>query len=118
MTDVPSTDPDDRSCVCFLVLTRPTLIFGVPVEGFFGNLCLCFFGGIFYSDPSTMWRCPLIPFFAALPIHFMLKRLTGIDFFIFRSFKMWLESHGTGRDRLEAVAVEAPGSAREIASCV
>ena len=104
---------EDRKEVCYLALTRPALIQGVPVEGFAGNILVTFMSGMILSAP-TVWRSPCMFWLASIPIHFVLQRITSWDYHGFRTIKLWLETTGVGRTTLDALPVKRPSSPVEI----
>lgn len=107
----------DRSEVLFLALTRPALIWGVPIEAFALNAAGTLLSGMILSAP-TLWRSPFMFWLAGVPIHFLLQRITSWDFHGFRTIRLWLETAGTGRTALYALSRIPPRTAKEIPSSV
>jgi Type IV secretory pathway, VirB3-like protein len=71
-----SVTGDDRSEVLFLALCRPALTWGVPFEALALNVMVRSAAGLELSAP-TIRRSP-IPFWAAaVPIHMLLRNLSG-----------------------------------------
>jgi type IV secretion system protein VirB3 len=104
---------EDRREILYLALTRPALIQGVPVEGFAGNIVVTFLAGMILSQP-TVWRSPFMFWLAALPIHFVLQRITSWDYHGFRTIMLWLETTAIGRTTLDALPVRRPRAPTEI----
>jgi type IV secretory pathway VirB3-like protein len=109
--------PSDRSEVLFLALTRPALVFGVPIEAFALNASVTLLAGMILSAP-TLWRSPFMFWLAGIPVHFLLQRITSWDFHGFRTIRLWLETAGTGRTILYALSSIPPRTAKEIPSSV
>lgn len=110
-------DSVDRFEVLFLALTRPSLVYGVPLEALCLNALLTFFGGLELSGP-TLWRSPFMFWLAAIPIHMALQRLTSRDYQWFRSLRLWALTTGTGRTTLASLPTRRARSFREVASSV
>lgn len=97
-----------RRDALFLVLTRPSLTRGVPVEAFVTNAILWLLAGIMFSGPHW-YRSPFVFWFCFIPVHMLLEKITAWDFHGFRTLRLWLETTGIGRTDL---AVE-PGPVKK-----
>ena len=105
----------DRTEVLFLALTRPTLRWGVPVEGFILNVTITFVGGMFAStNPSGgwhgLWRSPFVFWLAFFPIHFFMRQVVAVDYHGFRMIRLWLETNvmaGTVLENLPSLPVRS-----------
>lgn len=105
---------DDERHILLLVLTRPSLAFGVPIEALVLNVTVTVFGGMLLSAP-VWYRCPLLFWAAGIPIHMILRRVTAWDYHGFRIIRLWLEILVTGQSALDPIP--ARPSAKDIPSC-
>ncbi len=61
----------------FVALTRPALTYGVPFEGFILNIVVVYMAGLEFGGPG--WRCFFFFWLAGIPIHYLMRELTGWD---------------------------------------
>lgn len=108
-------DDTGRSEVLFLALCRPSVVWGVPLEGLAINVMVVFFAGLELSGP-TVWRSPFMFWAAGVPIHMIMQRLTSFDYHWFRTIRIWALTTGTGRTTLESLPTQRARSAMECAS--
>lgn len=100
--------------VLFLALTRPALVWGVPLEALMLNVFVCFAAGVELQAP-TWWRSPFMFWLMGIPIHFALRVLTGWDYHWARGLRLQL---GLMATTYESEPREAPRSAADVPSCV
>jgi type IV secretory pathway VirB3-like protein len=103
----------NRSEICFLALTRPSLVRGVPVECLAANVLVTFLSGLWLSAP-TIWRSPIMFWLAGIPIHVICQRLTSRDWHWARTFRLWSMTVGTGRTVLHSLPTQPPTKAGDI----
>ena len=89
----------DRSEVLFLALTRPTLKWGVPVEGLSLNAAVTGIGGMFWSMHPTggtlthnIVYSPFIVWLLFFPIHWAMRYIVTLDYHGFRTIRLWCET--------------------------
>jgi type IV secretory pathway VirB3-like protein len=110
-------DDTDRSEVLFLALTRPALVWGVPVEALAINASVCLLGGMILCAP-VWYRSPFMYWAACVPVHMLIQRVTSWDYHGFRTLRLWLETTGIGRVTLEGLPTKRPLSGSELATSV
>jgi type IV secretory pathway VirB3-like protein len=74
--------------ILYLALTRPALMWGVPVEGMIINATGCFIAGAYLQAP-TIWRSPFMFWLGSVPIHYVLRWVTAKDFHWARTMLLW-----------------------------
>ena len=74
--------------ILFLALTRPALVWGVPLEGLALNVFGCFTAGLYLQAP-TIWRSPVMFWAAVIPIHFAMRFFTSWDYWWPRTLRLW-----------------------------
>lgn len=87
MSDRQSKWPERE--ILYLALTRPALTYGVPVEAFWVNVFGVFILGAYLSGPS-IWRCPLLFWLMAIPVHLLMRELTALDYHWCRMLRLRL----------------------------
>lgn len=97
--------PPGTKEICFLALTRPTMTLGVPFWGLVVNATGCFVGGMVFTQFSShSWiNSPFVYWFAAVPIHAAMRRLTSWDFHWVRTLMLWILTTGVGITVLHVV---------------
>ena len=101
--------------ILYLALTRPALVLGVPIEGLVINVVACFITGAELQAP-TIWRSPMMFWAAAIPIHYVLRFLTGRNYHWAREFRLWAMT--VLRPTLYSLPIKPPRSGKEIGSSV
>jgi type IV secretion system protein VirB3 len=97
---------DRRQSETLLVaLTRPALVWGVPLEGLALNVLVTFAAGLELQAPSP-WRSPVMFWLASIPIHMIMQRATSWDYHWFRTIRIWALTSGTGRTTLESLPTQ------------
>ena len=101
--------------ILFLALTRPALVWGVPLEGLALNVFGCFTAGLYLQAP-TIWRSPVMFWAAVIPLHFAMRWATSFDYHWPRTLKLWALK--TGHHTLPSLATKPPRHGEELASSV
>jgi type IV secretion system protein VirB3 len=116
----PMDNEHDRTSVLFLALTRPAMIWGVPVEAFYANTFVTFMVGMCIAGfgERSLWRSPFMFWLAGIPIHLMIRRLISWDYHGFRTILLWLETTGLAGATLETLASRRARSGKDIPSSV
>ena len=107
----------DRSEICYLALTRPALLWGVPLEAVAINAIVTLLAGMILSAP-VWYRSPFEFWAAGYPIHLILQRITSWDYHGFRTIRLWLQTTGVGRTTLDSLPTSLPRAAAEVPSYV
>lgn len=82
-----------RSEILFLAMTRPSLIWGVPLEGLAANVAVTFFAGLQFQG-ATVWRSPFMFWAIGVPVHFAMRKLTSWDYHWCRTLILWGRAAG------------------------
>lgn len=106
----------DRGDVLFLALTRPALMWGVPLEGLLLNAATVFFLGVTLKAP-TVWRSPVMFWALAIPVHMAMRELTSWDYHWSRTLILSLRSLALG-SKLVSLPRGKPKTGQELSSSV
>lgn len=106
-----------RQDTLLLALTRPSLLWGVPIEGVAVNAVVTMLAGIILSAP-VWYRPPELFWAMGVPVHYLLRRIVAWDFHGFRTIWLWLVTTGTGRAVLDSHSIRRPRSMKDIPSSV
>lgn len=96
-------------------MTRPSLIWGVPLEALCLNVMATFFVGLQFQG-ATVWRSPFMFWAMGVPVHFVLRQLTSWDYHWTRTVRLWAMTTGRGHKTLASLPTQRPRDATRIAT--
>jgi type IV secretory pathway VirB3-like protein len=107
---------EGRAEVLFLALTRPSLTFGVPIEGLVLNGAGSFWFGAIMARHGSLWQSPLTYWLVCIPVHLIMRRLISLDWHAFRTLLLWVMT--VASPRLEAIPTRRASSPEDLPSSV
>ena len=118
-----AADSGDRipKDMLFVACTRPTMLWGVPAEGFVINFFACYLAFLWIAHANILSIRGVVCLLIGPVVHIAMRMLISLDHNMFRIIRLSAETRGiqsSGVSGLWAMPWRRPSRAKDVASSV